>query len=326
MSLNGKNILVTGAAGFIGSHLVERLAGMGAKIRAFVHYNAENRIGNLMHLPPEILRKIDIRKGDLRDGRTVLKASDRMDLIFHLGAIISIPYSYDNPQGLVETNVMGTFNVLEVCLQNKCKLVHTSTSEVYGTARQDPMVESHPLQAQSPYAASKIAADKLVESYVRSYKVNAVTLRPFNTYGPRQSARAIIPAILSQALRGSTIRLGNIRTRRDFTYVSDTVDAFVRIAQKRTPPGCVVHIGTSRSPEIREVVRLIGRMLGKSLTIRTESRRVRPDSSEVETLRARATLAKTLLGWKPLISLNAGLARTLQWYKIHGLPPSEYAT
>ncbi len=221
---SGKRVLVTGAGGFIGSHLTEALARAGATVRAFVRYNSRGDAGLLRQLPADVLSELDIVAGDLRDGAAVARAVAGCEVVFHLGAIISIPYSYQHPLETAETNFMGTLAVLLACReQGVGRLVHTSTSEVYGTAQFTPMDESHPLQGQSPYSASKIGADKLVESFYRSYDLPAVTVRPFNTYGPRQSARAVIPTIITQALTSDCIQLGSLTTRRDFTYVGDTV-------------------------------------------------------------------------------------------------------
>jgi len=224
----GKIVLVTGAGGFIGSHLVERLLAEGAKVRAFVRYNSRGDIGLLNQLPADARKKMEIIGGDIRDSSAVLDAAQNVDLAFHLGALISIPYSYLHPREVAESNFLGTLNMLIACRQNKtARMIHSSTSEVYGTARYAPMDESHPLQGQSPYSASKIGADKLVESFYCAYGLPVVTVRPFNTFGPRQSGRAVIPAIITQALGGETIQLGNLDTSRDFTYVDDTVHGFI---------------------------------------------------------------------------------------------------
>ena len=242
---HGRRVLVTGAGGFIGSQLTEALVRQGATVRAFVRYNSRGDAGLLRQSPPEIARELAIVAGDLRDTAAIDRAVAGVEVVFHLGAIISIPYSYQHPMETAETNFMGTLNVLLACRAHDVgRLVHTSTSEVYGTALFTPMDESHPLQGQSPYSASKIGADKLVESFYRSYNLPAVTVRPFNTYGPRQSARAVIPTIITQALSADCIRLGNLAARRDFTYVRDTVKGFMLAAAAPDVVGKEINLGT----------------------------------------------------------------------------------
>ena len=315
---SGKRVLVTGAGGFIGSQLVESLALGGADVRAFVRYNSRGDAGLLRQLPPDVVRELDVVAGDLRDTAAVDQAVRGVDLVFHLGAIISIPYSYKHPIETAETNFMGTLNVLMACLSHDVeRLVHTSTSEVYGTAQFTPMDESHPLQGQSPYSASKIGADKLVESFYRSYNLPAVTVRPFNTYGPRQSARAVIPTIITQALTEDCIHLGNLEARRDFTYVRDTVDGFMRAAHGANVVGQELNLGTGTDISIGELADHIIRLVGRPVEIITESERMRPEKSEVMRLLSDNTLARRALGWEPAYSLEDGLRETIAWIGDH---------
>jgi dTDP-glucose 4,6-dehydratase len=309
----GWPVLVTGAGGFIGSHLTERLAELGAHVRAFIRYNSPNSFGFLDKLPPHLTERVEIIPGDLRSHEGVEAAVSGVECVFHLGAMISIPYSYAHPEEVVATNVLGTLNVLQACRTHRVtRLVHTSTSEAYGTARYTPIDEKHPLQAQSPYAASKIAADMLVESFQRSYELSAVTLRPFNNYGPRQSARAVIPTIITQALSREKILLGSRDTTRDFLFVADTVEAFLA-AGEASVSGEVINVGTGRETSIDEVARLIGTLLGRPLEITLDGARVRPAQSEVRRLVADAGKARRLLGWEARVPLEEGLQRTIKW-------------
>ena len=313
-----KRVLVTGAGGFIGSHLVERLVAEGAGVRAFVHYNSRGDRGLLRLVPPHILTQVEIIAGDLRDPHAVHKAVEGCPYVFHLGALISIPYSYLHPAEVAETNCMGTLNVLMACLeQNVERFIHTSTSEVYGTARQVPITESHPLQGQSPCSASKIGADKLVESFYCTYGLAAVTIRPFNTYGPRQSARAVIPTIITQALAQSTIRLGNLETTRDFTYVADTVDGFLKAAEAAHVEGRTFNLGTGRQIKIGDLARQIMHKIGRPTEVVVDPERLRPQDSEVLCLLSDNTLAGEKLGWRPGTTLDQGLDRTIAWIKDH---------
>lgn len=315
---SGKRVLVTGAGGFIGSQLVESLVQGGAMVRAFVRYNSRGDAGLLHQLPAEIVRELNVVAGDLRDSAAVDQATTGVDLVFHLGAIISIPYSYKHPMETAETNFMGTLNVLLACLAHDVeRLIHTSTSEVYGTAQFTPMDESHPLQGQSPYSASKIGADKLVESFYRSYNLPAVTVRPFNTYGPRQSARAVIPTIITQALTDDCIHLGNLEARRDFTYVRDTVAGFLRAAEARNVIGEELNLGTGVDISIGDLTRLILRLIDRPVEILTESQRMRPENSEVMRLLSDNALARRTLGWEPAYSLEEGLRETIAWIQDH---------
>jgi dTDP-glucose 4,6-dehydratase len=312
----GKRVLVTGAGGFIGSHLIERLVQLGAHTRGLVHYRAEGARGWLDHSPCK--KDIEVVAGDLMDRDSVVRAMHNRDLVFHLGALIAIPYSYEAPLSFIRTNVEGTLNVLHAA--GHCgveRVIHTSTSEVYGTAREVPIGEHHSLQAQSPYAASKIAADKMVEAFHLSFGTPVVTVRPFNTFGPRQSARAVIPTIIVQGLAHRRIRLGNVEPTRDLNYVSNTVDGFVQAAAAEQVLGRVVNLGSGSEIKIRHLVELIGRLLGQSVEIETDEQRIRPAGSEVERLLADNRLATRLLGWKPAVSLEEGLRLTIEWIKKH---------
>lgn len=314
----GKTALVTGAGGFIGSHLVERLVGEGAAVRAFVRYTSRGDHGLLQQLPPETRAEIDVVAGDLRDPQAVQQAAAGVDVVFHLGAIISIPYSYLHPYETAETNFMGTLNVLQACREHETpRLVHTSTSEVYGTALTVPMDEGHPLQGQSPYSASKIGADKLVESFYRSYDLPAVTVRPFNTYGPRQSARAVIPTIITQALTQETVQLGNLEACRDFTYVADTVDGFLCAAQAEDAAGGVFNLGVGHDVSIGELAEEIIGHVGRPVDVVTDSERLRPEKSEVMRLHSDNTRAADILGWRPRHTLAQGLEKTIDWIRRH---------
>ncbi|MDO9545350.1 MAG: GDP-mannose 4,6-dehydratase [Pelolinea sp.] len=313
-----QNVLVTGAGGFIGSHLVEQLIKRGAKVRAFVHYNSRGDAGLLRLVPPKTLARVELVAGDVRDQRAIREAAAGCSIVFHLGAVISIPYSYRHPFEVAETNFMGTLNVLMACLDHKItRLIHTSTSEVYGTARQVPITEDHPLQGQSPYSASKIGADKLAESFYCTYGLPVVTVRPFNTFGPRQSARAVIPTIITQALANSTIHLGNLDTKRDFTYVSDTVDGFIKAAEARNVEGKTFNLGTGVEIRIGDLAKKIIQQTSRPVKIIVDPVRLRPEKSEVLQLLADNSLAKQLLAWQPEISLEHGLEQTIDWIKNH---------
>lgn len=316
MDWSGRQVLVTGAGGFIGSHLVERLAGEGAQVRAFVRYTSRADLGLLKLLPADALARVEIVAGDLRDGEAVRGAVKDVDTIYHLGALIAIPYSYVHPREVVDSNVLGTLNVLMAARDHGVRrMVHTSTSEVYGTARYVPIDEQHPLQGQSPYSASKIAADKIVESFVRSFGLPVATLRPFNTYGPRQSARAVIPTIISQALAKDEIRLGSLTPQRDFTFVTDTVDGFVRMASVDAAVGEEVNIGADATISIGELVQRILRLVGRELPVVTDDQRLRPEQSEVMRLWADNRKAASLIGWRPRVALDEGLAITIDWVR-----------
>lgn len=310
--MQGRKVLVTGAGGFIGSHLVERLVETGASVRAFVHYNA---LGSWGWLDETSVRgQFETLAGDVADRDSVRRAVSGTEIVFHLAALIGIPYSYDAPLSYVRTNVEGTLNVLMAAREGSvARVVHTSTSEAYGTARAVPMTESHPLQAQSPYAATKIAADKLAESFHLSFGVPVVTVRPFNTFGPRQSNRAVIPTVISQALAGNRIRLGNLAPTRDFNFVANTVDGFLRAAAAPGAEGETVNLGSGREVSIRDLVGMVGAILGKTLEVEEQEVRQRVEGSEVERLIADATRAREILGWSPAVSLEEGLERTVAW-------------
>lgn len=322
--------LVTGAGGFIGSHLTELLVREGWAVRAFVRYSSHDQYGALAHLAPEVLAEVELVTGDLRDDGAVRAAVLGCDTVLHLGAVISIPYSYRAPREVVETNVIGTLNVLVAARDHGItRVVHTSTSEVYGTAQVPRIGEGHVLQGQSPYSASKIGADKLAEAFHRSFDTPVVTLRPFNTYGPRQSPRAVIPTILMAALAGTPVRLGSLTPTRDFTYVSDTADAFVRAARADGVDGATIHLGVGREVSVNELVGLCGQVIGRKLEVVVTEERVRPADSEVSRLLSDPSRARDLLGWAPLVPLEEGLRRTAQWLRDGGaawfrLP--EYAT
>lgn len=314
MKLAGKRVLVTGAGGFIGSHLVERLIAEGATVRAFVHYNSRNDPGLLALIPEPTLRQVEIVAGDLRDPVVVRQAIQGCGIVFHLGALISIPYSYRHPYEVAETNLMGTLNVLQACREDQVRrMVHTSSSEVYGTALRVPIDEDHPLQGQSPYSASKIGADKLAESYYCAYDLPVVTLRPFNTYGPRQSDRAVVPTIISQALREREIYLGNLDARRDLTYVTDTVDGFIKAATTDGVEGQTFHLGTGCEVSIRELAEKIFRIVGREMQVKVDPQRLRPERSEVQRLVADPSRARETLGWEARISLEQGIKQTVAW-------------
>ena len=312
----GKRVLVTGAGGFIGSHLTETLLGAGAQVRAFVRYNARNDPGLLRFLPRRDFDALEILTGDLRDPDAVRQAVKGVSHVFHLGALIAIPYSYQHPVEVVESNIIGTLNVLLAARDLGVeRLVHTSSSEVYGSALRVPIDEEHPLQGQSPYSASKIGADKLAESFYCSYNLPVVTLRPFNTFGPRQSARAVIPTMISQALSGDTIRLGNLDTRRDFTYVSDTVAGFLKIAETPGVEGQTINLGTGYDVRIGDLAEQIVAMLDHPVKIVVESHRLRPEKSEVQRLISDNRLALERLGWSPQVDINTGLRQTVDWIR-----------
>lgn len=308
-----KRVVVTGAGGFIGSHLTERLVELGAETHAFVRYNSLGSWGWLDHSP--LKKDIQVTLGDIRDQDILSRALTNADVVFHLAALIAIPYSYHAPLSYVRTNVEGTLNVLQAAQRTGSLVVHTSTSEVYGTARQVPINESHPLQGQSPYSASKIGADKIAESFYLSFGLPVVTVRPFNTFGPRQSARAVIPTIVTQALTESKIRLGNLEPTRDLNYVSDTVAGFIKAAATPQAVGEVINLGSDTEISIGDLAALILKLLGKDMPIVVENERVRPENSEVDRLRADSSKARTLLDWAPRYSLSEGLQQTIEWIK-----------
>ena len=311
-------VLVTGAGGFIGSHLVEALAEQGARLRAFVHYNSRGDPGLLKQLPPHLYTKIDITAGDLRDSVFTRQAVQGCEFVFHLGALISIPYSYLHPYEVAETNFLGSLNVFQACREaGVTKLIHTSSSEVYGTALTVPISETHPLQGQSPYSASKIGADKLAESFYCAYGLPITTIRPFNTYGPRQSARAVIPAIITQALTQNQIRIGNLDTRRDFTYIADTIQGFLTAADTPGVEGRTFNLGTGQDITIGHLANLIIQRINPALTLVSDPVRMRPEKSEVYRLISDNALARSTLGWQPQVGIAQGLDQTIAWIRNH---------
>ena len=295
---------------------MERLHTEGARVRAFVRYNSRGDIGLLNNLPDDVCKEIEIIGGDIRDSSAILKAAENVEIVFHLGALISIPYSYLHPREGAESNFIGTLNVLMACQQNKvARMIHTSTSEVYGTARYVPIDEAHLLQGQSPYSASKIGADKLAESFYCAYNLPVVTVRPFNTYGPRQSTRAIIPTIITQVLGSNTLKLGNLEATRDFTYVDDTVEGFIKAAQTAGVDGQTFNLGTGSEIAVRELAEKIMHIAGKQVEIQKEALRMRPDKSEVMRLISDNSLARESLDWTPRVSLDVGLGRVIEWLR-----------
>ena len=326
---NGKRAVVTGACGFIGSHLVEALVRAGARTLALVLYDARGSRGWVDDLPDEIREQVEIVAGDVRDADMMRRMIQAGDTVFHLAALIGIPYSYDAPRSYLETNIGGTLNVLEAARETGAqRVLVTSTSEVYGTALRVPIAEDHPLQAQSPYAATKIGAEKLAESYWRSFETPVTVVRPFNTFGPRQSARAVIPTLLMQLLAGrETLNLGDPDTTRDFNYVEDTAAALIRLAMCDEAAGTVVNIGTGTEISIKDMALLAQRVVGREAHLRTDPERVRPEKSEVRRLCADATLLRALTGWSPPARMEEGLRRTADWMKERagdGYEPDRY--
>lgn len=308
------NVLVTGAGGFIGSHLTERLVEIGSKVKVIVRYNSRSDWGLLEMLRKERLNEIEVIMGDLRDGDAVRNAVKDVDTIFHLGSLIAIPYSYVHPRETIETNIMGTLNVLTAARENGVgKVIHVSTSEVYGTAQYVPIDEKHPLQGQSPYSASKIGADMIAESFYRSFGVPVTIIRPFNTFGPRQSARAVIPTIISQALTQEQIYLGALHPTRDYTYIDDIIDAFIKIAESSSSVGDVINIGSNFEISIGDIAEKIVSIIGKDKEVLADPKRIRPQKSEVERLWCDNTKARKLLGWEPKVSFDDGLKMTIAW-------------
>ena len=315
MTLAGRRVLVTGADGFIGSHLAERLVREGADVHCLALYNSFSSAGWLDTVEPDVREHMSVHFGDVRDSGRMSDLIEQADIVFHLAALIAIPYSYQAPQSFVDTNVSGTLNVLEACRRHAvAKVILTSTSEVYGTPDVIPITEDHPLQAQSPYAATKVAGDQLGLSYAASFGLNVAVLRPFNTYGPRQSMRAVIPTVLAQMQAGrAEIHLGSLHPRRDFTFVADTVDGFVRSAEADTQPGEVIQLGTGQAVSVGELVEMCRSITGSTARIIEVDERIRPEASEVQVLLSDPTRAAARLGWSPTTTLEQGLQLTAQW-------------
>lgn len=318
MKWNDKEVLVTGAGGFIGSHLVDDLLSRGANVTAFVHYNARNDWGMLEGRYNDKTPNLNVIAGDVTDSLFVKKAVSEKEYVFHLAALIGIPYSYTAPESYVNTNVKGTLNVMQACLESGVdRVVHTSTSEVYGTAQYTPIDEKHPLQGQSPYSASKIGADKIAESYYYSFDLPVTIIRPFNTFGPRQSTRAVIPTIITQALTSNKIRLGSLTPVRDLTYVADTVQGFIKLAESKKTAGKTINTGSGRSITIGDLADIIIKQINPNVSIVCEKERVRPEKSEVMQLLCDNRLALELAGWQPKYTLEEGLTQTIEWMKTH---------
>ena len=311
----GRAVLVTGAGGFMGSHLTERLVGLGARVKAFVRYNSRNSWGLLELLPKQTLNEIEVIAGDLRDSEAVRRAATNTEIVFHLASLIAIPYSYIHPRDTIETNILGTLNVMSAAKECAVeRVVHTSTSEVYGTAQYVPMDESHPLQGQSPYSASKIGADMVAESFYRSFGLPVVIIRPFNFFGPRQSARAVIPTIITQALAPvQQISLGSLHPTRDYTYFEDVIGAFLRTSESASSIGETINIGSNFEISIGDIAKKVLSLTGVGKPIIQDEERVRPVDSEVERLWCDNTKAQQLLGWEPKIGFEEGLQKTIEW-------------
>lgn len=324
-----KKVLVTGAGGFIGGNLAEELIKRGNQVRAFVHYNSRNDYGHIELLPKAIKDEVEIFTGNIEDPYSVKKSVQGIDTVFHLAALIAIPYSYAAPDSYINTNVRGTLNVLQSSLEAKVqKIVHTSTSETYGSAVYTPIDEKHPLQGQSPYSASKIGADKIAESYYCSFNLPVATIRPFNTYGIRQSARAVIPTIISQALtaKNNKIKLGSLSPIRDLTFVKDTVDGFIKIAESSEAVGNVINIGFGKGITIEELAKKIIDLINPEIEIISDEKRIRPEKSEVMKLICNNQKAERLLSWKPQYSLDEGLKQTIEFIRknLHLYKPDMY--
>lgn len=315
MELKGKKVLITGSEGCIGSHLTEKLVKKGADVTALVQYNSFNNWGWLETFDKEVLKSINVVTGDIREYDGMKKIIKGQEAVFHLAALIAIPYSYHSPMAYVKTNIEGTTNVLEACKEFGVeKIVHTSTSEAYGTALYAPIDEKHPLQGQSPYSASKIGADKIAESYFKSFNTPVATIRPFNIYGPRQSARAVIPTIISQIVSGmKEIKLGALSPTRDFNYVKDIAEAFIKIAESDKTIGEVINAGTGKEISIGDLADKIIKVIGKDVKIVCDEERLRPKNSEVNRLLCNNTKIKELTEWRPQYTLEEGLTETIQW-------------
>lgn len=317
MDIKGKKVLVTGACGFIGSHLVERLVDEGCKVKAFVWYNSFNSLGWVDSIPKRKLTEIEIFLGDIRDTNNVREAMKGADIVFHLAALIGIPFSYHSPESYVDTNIRGTLNMLQAARDfGVKKLLVTSTSEVYGTAAYVPIDEKHPRQGQSPYSATKIAADAITESFYKSFDLPVVTVRPFNTYGPRQSARAVIPTIITQLLSGrDKVKLGSLHPTRDLVYVTDTANGFVAIAKSDKVIGEDINIASQREISIGDLAKKLIKIINPKAKVITDRRRLRPENSEIDRLLGANEKIRLLTGWKPRFTLDSGLERTIEWFK-----------
>ncbi|MGB1287714.1 MAG: SDR family NAD(P)-dependent oxidoreductase [Aggregatilineales bacterium] len=316
MDWQNKKVLVTGAGGFIGSHLTEHLVHLGADVRAMVHYNA---LGSWSWLDQsDVQDEIDVVAGDIIDRDSVRSAMEDCEMVFHLAALIAIPYSYRAPMSYVRTNIEGSINVFQAARElGTEKIIQTSTSETYGSAIYTPIDEKHPLQGQSPYSASKIGADMMAQAFYQSFDVPVATIRPFNTFGPRQSARAVIPTIITQCLTQDKIKLGNIYPRRDMNYVANTVSGFVAVAESPESSGEIINIGYGEDISIGDLAQMIARLMDKSIDIETDEKRLRPEGSEVDRLLADVSRANDLLGWQPQVSLEQGLQKTIEWVSNH---------
>ena len=329
-TIEGRTVFVTGADGFIGSHLVELLVASGARVRALVMYNSWNEIGWLRDVPADVRRQVEILTGDIRDIERVRQGVSGCEYVFHLSSLIAIPYSYDASRSYVETNIVGALNVLQASRESSTlvRLVHVSTSEVYGTAQQVPIPESHPLVGQSPYSATKIAADKLAESFHLSFELPVVVARPFNTYGPRQTARAVIPTIAAQLLAGcDVLKLGSLEPTRDFNYVTDTAAGMLALALCQDAEGQVVNIGSGTEWSIKQTVELLCEITRRRVPVETDAGRVRPGLSEVQRLVADNRRITELTGWRSQMPFRAGLERTVNWIQqnLHYFTPESYA-
>lgn len=316
MKISQKKILVTGAGGFIGSHLVKELVELGNDVTALVHYNSANRWGNLELMESRVKADINVVCGNIEDPYCIQRIVKGKNVVFHLAALIGIPYSYIAPLNYIRTNIEGTLNVMEACLKSDIeKVIHTSSSEVYGTAIYTPIDENHPLQGQSPYSASKIAADKIAESYYRSFNLPVATIRPFNTFGPGQSARAVIPTIILQALTGDAVKLGALTPVRDMNYVKNTIHGFIKIAESSGSVGEVINIGSGRALPIGDIAQKIFKFMNRKIRIKTDDQRLRPKKSEVFQLICNNNKAKELIGWEEIIPLEVGLKETIDWFE-----------
>jgi dTDP-glucose 4,6-dehydratase len=314
IDLKNKRVLITGAGGFIGSHLTEELIKQGVKVKAFLRYTSNKRINLLSKLDKKLLNKIDYYFGDLKDCESVKQAMKDIDIVFHLGALIGVPYSFVHPQDVFLTNSQATLNILTAAKEFKtARIIITSTSEVYGTAQYVPIDEKHPLNPQSPYAASKIASDSIALSFYYAYNLPLTIIRPFNTYGPRQSMRAVIPTIISQAIKEDKIKLGRVDTKRDFTFVKDTVQGFIKAGISSKGYGKIINLGSQKNISIGEIVKIVGDILNKKIDIETDKKRFRPGKSEVLNLLASTKKAKEIFGWEPKYDIREGLEQTISY-------------